>query len=200
MLVLPVAATSGALVVGASKVVSLESPELSVQRVYVPESVDVFRFGGGAMAAIDFVATGWLRWAASIAARHTNELDLWVNPTAPHSLCARPRHHAAARRSPPSSARRGRPERRVPDHGRHGRRRRRAGRVAPLRAGRAAAQHRLISRRVDPVHPTTRASVQHADISSADSLRGSADAHRAAERRAASSTWRACSTTDCSPT
>lgn len=88
VLVLPVAATSGALVVGASKVVSLESPELSVQRVYVPESVDVFRFGGGAMAAIDFVATGWLRWAASIAARHTNELDLWVNPTAPHSLCA----------------------------------------------------------------------------------------------------------------
>ena len=100
VLVLPVSTSCGALVAGVSKVVTLESPELLVQRVYVPPAMDILR-SGGPMANIAHVASGWLRWVASVASRHLDEVDLWISPSPPHALLA-PRL-SPQRELPPSS-------------------------------------------------------------------------------------------------
>ena len=46
VLVCPASSTCSALVTGASKAIPLEFPELSVQRVHVPEGIDLLRSGG----------------------------------------------------------------------------------------------------------------------------------------------------------
>ena len=87
VLLCPADATCGGLVAGSSKSISLEAPELAVQRVYVPASLDILRTGG-LLGQIEAVQTGWLRWVASIAAAHPAEVDLWVDPSPPHNLLA----------------------------------------------------------------------------------------------------------------
>jgi len=87
VLVCPADATCGGLVIGASKAVHLETPELSVQRVHVPHTLDVLR-SGGMLGQIEAIQHGWLRWIGSIAANHPTETDLWVDPAPPHKLLA----------------------------------------------------------------------------------------------------------------
>jgi hypothetical protein len=56
------------------------------QRVHVPAAIDVFRVG--LLGQIEAVQHGWLRWVGSIAARHPEETDLWIDPSPPHALLA----------------------------------------------------------------------------------------------------------------
>ena len=86
VLICPADSTCSGLVVGASKAVPLEAPELHVQRVHVPAAIDVFRVG--LLGQIEAVQHGWLRWVGSIAARHPEETDLWIDPSPPHALLA----------------------------------------------------------------------------------------------------------------
>jgi acyl carrier protein/NAD(P)-dependent dehydrogenase (short-subunit alcohol dehydrogenase family) len=105
VLVCPASSSSSALVTGASKAVPLELPELSVQRVHVPPSLDVLSGCGalGTIGAIEAVAVGWLGWIASLAREHARESDLWLDPRAPHPLRA-PRLSPRPVSLPPSSA------------------------------------------------------------------------------------------------
>lgn len=87
VLICPADSTCSGLVVGASKAVPLEAPELHVQRVHVPAAIDVFRVGG-LLGQIEAMQHGWLRWVGSVAARHPDETDLWIDPSPPHALLA----------------------------------------------------------------------------------------------------------------
>ena len=84
-----------ALVTGASKAVPLEFPELAVQRVHVPEAIDVLR--STPFGAIEAVARGYLSWLASLAAAHASELARAM--AAEDSAAARVQARSASRRS-----------------------------------------------------------------------------------------------------
>ena len=101
VVVCPADGVCGALVAGASKAVPQEAPEIRVQRLYLPPSLDMLRgeaggeAGGGPMASLlaigaisRAVTQGWLGWLSGLAASHPHETDLWIEPSPPHALRA----------------------------------------------------------------------------------------------------------------
>jgi len=78
---------NGSLTAGASKAVPLEFPELSVQRIYLPQQADMLR-SGSAFAKLGAVLQGWLVWIAAVAYEHLTEVDMWLDPSPPHTILA----------------------------------------------------------------------------------------------------------------
>ena len=101
VLLCPADGTSAALAAGASKAVPLEFPEITVQRLFLPAATDLLR-SGGSFLGLQSVLQGWLGWVAAVAADHTAETDLWLDPSPPHAPLA-PRLLPQAR-PPPSSS------------------------------------------------------------------------------------------------